>query len=96
VPRNLPSGATRLFAHYQSPESLADTAPETVLARLMEEGDSEDLRWLTTVYTESQIARWLTRHGSRQLSRRSESFWSLVLDLPLTSDRGTAQELWPL
>lgn len=96
MPRNLPSGATRLFAHYDDLESLVDSAPEMVLARLMEEGDSDDLRWMTTVYSESQIARWFSHQGSTQLSRRSGSFWSLVLDRTSTADRDTTDELWPL
>ena len=45
---SLPEGSQRLFAHYGEPESLAETASGLVMARLMEEGDSNDLRWLTT------------------------------------------------
>ena len=94
--RSLPEGSQRLFAHYGEPESLAETAFGLVMARLMEEGDSNDLRWLTATYSETQITEWLVQHGRRQLSRRSYSFWQSLLRRPDPSASSTAAELWLL
>jgi hypothetical protein len=56
-------------------------APELpfVIARLLEDGDSADLRWLIGAAGEPALAAWLERHGARQLSRRSLAFWQLAL-----------------
>ena len=93
---DLPENSQRLFAHYHETENLAELAPGLVMARLMEEGDSDDLRWLTGTYSETQIAEWLVQHGQRQLSRRSFSFWQALLHRPDPSTSSPAGELWHL
>ena len=92
----LPEGTRRLFPHYRNRQAIAATAPELVMARVMEEGDSEDLQWLTARYSESSIRKWFTRHGSRQLTRRSRAFWQTVLNLPPLPVDDNREDLWPL
>ena len=96
MPCCLPEEARRLFAHYDEPENLAEGAPGLVMARLMEEGDSNDLRWLTDTYSKEQITEWFVQHGHRQLSYRSRSFWQSLLNRPNLATHDTAEELWPL
>ena len=90
----LPGDTRRLFAHYDAPDELAESAPTLVLSRVMEEGDSQDLRWLIDRYSEARIGDWLDRQGHRQLSRRSLSFWRLILDRDDTTIPEDADELW--
>jgi hypothetical protein len=82
MPLPLPAGARRLFpCHDLAAVSCAPAAPELpfVIARLLEDGDSADLRWLIGAAGEPALAAWLARHGARQLSRRSLAFWQLAL-----------------
>src|ERR1700676_5435121 len=72
-----------------------------VMARLLEDGDREDLAWLCRQLPASALAAWVERHGARRLSRRSLSFWAVTLDRPdLLRERQPAlqrrRELWPL
>lgn len=92
----LPGGTRRLFGHYTVSDQLADRSPDFVIGRLLEEGVSDDLRWLFRRFSEAQIVDWLERRGSRQLSKRSRLFWSLVLDHPVTTPPDINQLLWPL
>ena len=92
----LPRDARRLFAHYDEPARLPDRSPTLVLARLMEEGNAADLRWLTSAYAEADLAAWVDAHGDRQLSRRSLALWRLLLDRPGDGSDRPGDELWPL
>jgi len=92
----LPRNALRLFAHYEDAEQLSTGSPGLVMARLLEEGDTSDLQWLTGNYAESRLASWLDRHGARLLSRRSRNFWRTVLNRPDPSGEGPGDPLWPL
>jgi hypothetical protein len=72
-----------------------------VMARLLEDGDGADLRWLCRELPEETLAAWLDHHGVRRLSRRSLAFWSVLLgrggppaDLAATLVQRHA--LWPL
>ena len=91
----LPSHTRRLFGHYAEVEKLATTSPNFVVARLFEDGDHTDLRWLTSTLREEQLVSWLQQYGDRQLSRRSHAFWCAVLQLPAARLEKT-EELWPL
>jgi hypothetical protein len=88
----LPEGARRLF-----PPDVA-VAPEAdlVVERLLEEGDSSDLRWLAGQRGEAALGEWFERCGGRRLSRRSRAFWALVLDRAPSPPAPGAEELWPL
>jgi hypothetical protein len=81
---------------------LDTAAPDPhVMARLLEDGDREDLAWLCRQLPAGALAVWVERHGARRLSRRSLSFWAVTLDRPdLLPERQPAlerrRELWPL
>lgn len=92
----LPTNALRLFAHYEDAELLPSISPELVIPRLLEEGDASDLRWLVKRYPEPRLASWLDHHATRLLSRRSRSFWRIVLDRPDPSAAGPGEQLWRL
>lgn len=89
-----PARTRRLFAHYEGVNIPG--ADGLVLARLLEEGDSFDLRWLTGALSENALSTWLQVHGDRQLSRRSLAFWSVLLNPPGAAPNERENGLWPL
>jgi hypothetical protein len=82
--------------------ALDSSAPDPhVLARLLEDGDREDLAWLCRQLSPGALAAWVERHGARRLSRRSLAFWAVTLDRPdLLPEQWPELErrraLWPL
>ena len=93
---DLPSETSRLFPHYELSEGMAEHAPDLVIAKVLEEGDQTDLRWLTTAFPEEDLRFWLLEHADRLLTRRSRSFWRLILDLPHSEEAPPGELLWPL
>jgi len=67
-----------------------------VLARLLEEGETEDLRWMTKRWSREEVADFVRRFGARCLSRRSRRFWSVVLDVESGDPPAVSGELWLL
>ena len=110
----LPEAARRLFGNPGDPGDVGAAAraadvpvldaasPDPyVMARLLEDGDREDLAWLCRQLPAGALAAWVERHGARRLSRRSLSFWAVTLGRPdLLPERQPALErrrdLWPL
>ena len=92
----LPGHACRLFAHYEDPAQLPAASSHLVLAKILEEGDRADLRWLTDRYSEPELATWVDQHGDRQLSSRSLAFWRIVLTRTGPGTRRAGEALWPL
>lgn len=89
----IPPGARRLFPGYEERDLQGSPL---LIARLLEDGDREDLAWLTSAVPEEDLAAWLARHGGRQLSRRSRAFWEVVLGRPAGERPEAGDLLWPL
>ena len=90
----IPQETRRLFPGYADAD-LAAGLP-FLIARLLEDGDQADLRWLTRNVPETDLAAWLEQRGGRQLSNRSRAFWEAVLDRPAGGEVPVRKELWPL
>lgn len=76
---------------------LADAgARGEAIARLLEDGDRDDLAWLASELGSPTLAAWVARHGARRLSRRSRSLWFAALGLGDPPRRSAAEALWPL
>ena len=86
-----PDATRRLFPGYDSTPGLP-----FLIARLLEDGDEADLRWLTRNVPETDLAAWLEQRGGRQLSVRSRAFWEAVLGRPAGGEVPVRKELWPL
>lgn len=95
----LPEAARRLFSE---PPPAVDLNLEAhgpfIIGRLLEDGDGEDLSWLSENVPEAALASWVRDRGRRQLSRRSAAFWSLILAQSPETPAGAeiAEMLWTL
>lgn len=65
------------------------------IERLLEDGDSNDLRWLFRTVPQPAIADWLRRYAGRRLSRRSRALWCTLLKIETTPERPISEQLWP-
>ena len=92
-----PFSTGRLFPELAREDLARFALGAFVIGRLLEEGDTQDLRWLTRVVGEQELRRWLAERGPRQLSRRSRAFWSLLLSRSPTRTSTADREspLWP-
>lgn len=92
----LPEHARSLLHHLPEPPATDGEFWPILVERLLEDGDRNDLRWLTTALPEERLAEWLDQRGARRLSRRSCSFWSLLLDREVSAMPSARTDLWPL
>jgi hypothetical protein len=96
-----PAATARLFPHLTGGVPLGGESRAFLIARLLEEGGSADLAWLTSVVPVDELREWVRARGGRQLSRRSLRFWALVLDAQSGPESGAesgpepGDELWP-
>lgn len=95
VPRP-PEAALRLFPGVDPGDLASEQGRSLLIARLLEDGDGADLTWLASAVSEAGLADWFARHGGRLLSRRSRSFWEIVLGRSPGPSSPAAEALWPL
>jgi hypothetical protein len=91
---DLPRRTLRLFSHYRPEDLSAESSTCFLIVRLLEDGDTRDLGWLIGRFPEDRLTECFLERGRRQLSRRSASFWSAVLDRQRDNERILAEALW--
>jgi len=86
----------RVPDHYDAEVlGLEDSAP-WLISVLLEEGSTNDLRWLIDRFGLDALREWFEQRGGRQLSRRNRAFWRIVLDTEAHPDERGGSDLWPL
>ena len=64
------------------PESIdSDAHAPLVLERVLEYGSLASVRWALDAYGPDRIREFLRARGARTLSRKTLSFWKMLLDL---------------
>jgi len=64
------------------PESVdSDTHAPLVLERVLEYGSLASVHWALEAYGPDRIREFLRTRGARTLSRKTLSFWKVLLDL---------------
>jgi uncharacterized protein DUF6922 len=64
------------------PESIdSDAHAPLVLERVLEYGSLASVRWALDMYGSDRIRQFLRTRGARTLSRKTLSFWTVLLDL---------------
>ena len=90
-----PASLARLFPDDVATPLVADARyRDFVIARVLERGDSEDVRWLVHRFGEAALTASLQGRRARRLDRRNRVFWRLVLG-PVAFAPMTAST-WPL
>jgi hypothetical protein len=92
----IPPAVLRLFPHHPVESLLTPEGRSLLIARLLEDGDRQDLAWMWSVIDPSEVRAWFEARGGRQLSRRSRTFWEVLLGLTHRPSPTPAEELWPL
>lgn len=64
----------------------AEKHADGVMARVLERGRLEDVRWLMNAYGMDRIHAFFKNVGSAEMSSRTRNFWRLVFD--------AREELW--
>jgi hypothetical protein len=74
----VPDRLRPLFPEYELKALNAGKDHVLIIARVLEGGGREDVRWLLERYPRRQIRRVIEEEGSRLLSAQSRRLWSLV------------------
>lgn len=81
VATQVPAALRRFFWDVPVSSLSVDRHRDFILARLLEEGDRQALRWLFRVYPRDCVASFLKGRGAAALSRRAWHFWASQVGL---------------
>jgi hypothetical protein len=79
---SIPSLFAPFFQEYDFARLDVQRSTSTIIERVLQFGNREEIRWLFSVYPRQQIADWILLWGSFVLPEPHLTFWKLVLDIP--------------
>lgn len=78
---DLPAELQRYFWDYR-PQALSGEERHTVIARLLQVGGWDAVRWLRASVGDEGLRAFLTRRRGRGIGPKRLRFWGVVLDVP--------------
>lgn len=88
----VPSRLRRFFWDVRLSELSVDQHRDFIVARVLESGDREALRWLLRTYSRDALTAFLSGRGAELLTRRAWTFWCLFVGL--NARRDTTRRSW--
>jgi hypothetical protein len=89
----LPELLRPLFWDYDF-ESLGwPTSRDLVVARILQNGGDDAVRWLRQVMEDAPLGAWIRKHQGGGMDPRRLRFWQLMLDLPEDEVNGWIEAL---
>jgi hypothetical protein len=77
--RSIPTSLTPFFQEYDLESLDLVSSAGTIIPRVLQFGDREEIRWLFSVYSRQSISAWIIQWGGIALPEPHRTFWYLVL-----------------
>ncbi len=78
---SIPTSLTPFFQEYDLAQLDLDHSAGTIIPRVLEFGDKEEIRWLFSIYPRQDISDWVHRWGGFALREPHRTFWLLFLGI---------------
>ena len=79
--KTIPHSLAPFFQEYDLAQLDLDRSRFTIIERILQFGDRQEIRWLFTVYPKQAIIDWISRWGEEALPEPHRTFWKLVLEI---------------
>lgn len=77
----IPASLAPFFQEYDLEQFDRERSRFTIIERVLQFGDRQEIRWLFTVYPKPEIRDWVSRWGDEALPEPHRTFWKLVLEI---------------
>jgi hypothetical protein len=93
TPMSIPASLAPFFQEYDLVQIDLERSRFTIIERVLQFGDRQEIRWLFTVYHKQTIMDWVSRWGGEALGELHRSFRKLVLEIPELINRPQEQTM---
>ncbi len=78
----IPASLAPFFQEYDLKQLDLARSRFTIIERVLQYGNRQEIRWLFSVYPKQAIMDWVSRWGDEALPEPHRTFWKLVLGIP--------------
>ena len=94
TPNGIPVSLRPYLQEYTLESLDPSTAEHVLMARTLEYGGRQELRWLFRQYGRARIAEWVRQYGYINLTPVPFNFWRIVLEVEDYMRRDVTQSAW--
>ena len=76
-----PPSLIPFFQEYDLAQLDLQSSQHTIIARVLQYGTRDEIRWLFRIYPLEKIADWVRQWGASLLPEPHLTFWKLILNL---------------
>jgi hypothetical protein len=77
---SLPVSLAPFFQEYDLAQLDPHRSASTIIERVLQFGNRQEIRWLFSVYSPHQVTNWVRQWGQYALPEPHLTFWKLVLE----------------
>lgn len=77
----IPISLKPFFQEYDISKLTPETDSFTIIERVLQFGNRQEIKWMFDTYSQEKIFLWLTQYGDERLPQPHLNFWKLVLEL---------------
>jgi len=78
---SIPQSLAPFFQEYDVKKLTPERDSHTIIERVLQFGNRAELRWLFTVYTQTEISSWVRQFGRDKLPQPHRTFWRIILEI---------------
>lgn len=78
---NIPISLKPFFQEYDISKLTPETDSFTIIERVLQFGNRQEIKWMFDTYSQEKIFLWLMQYGNERLPQPHLNFWKLVLEL---------------
>jgi hypothetical protein len=77
----IPISLKPFFQEYDIFNLSAEKDSHTIIERVLQFGNREEIKWLFGTYSNKNIIEWINQFGEDKLPQPHLNFWQIVLDI---------------
>jgi len=77
----IPLSLTPFFQEYDITKLTPENNSHTIIERVLQFGNRAEIKWLFTVYTQTEISSWVRQFGRDKLPQPHRTFWQIILEI---------------
>ncbi|KXK15833.1 MAG: hypothetical protein UZ14_CFX002000270 [Chloroflexi bacterium OLB14] len=77
----IPISLKPFFQEYDINKLSAEKDAHTIIERVLQFGNRQEIKWLFSTYASKSIIEWINQFGEDKLPQPHLNFWQIVLDI---------------
>jgi hypothetical protein len=77
----IPQSLAPFFQEYDIAKLIPENDSHTIIERVLQFGNRAEIKWLFSVYPETEISNWVRTFSKDKLPQPHRAFWRIIFEI---------------